>query len=325
MEETKRSINQIKNRTIQGKSSHLRWLFPFFMIGVSFILASVLLLMRSTGIFQVQQSFLPLITLGGLLSCFSLATLLLIRSQRLMDLSQSQKYSLTLVLILPVLGGMFAALPDGQLTSVGGWGLITVYFLAFAGVHELIEREAAVLAASENFPTELQHEEGQQFSQHDQERHISSPKQTVVAEETSAEPPELIDESNEALLKVLPELSTDSTHEVIEFDEEQENRSQWMSRMTEPNGSEVIEGGTLVQFARNQKVSVVHIGLFPALSGDLSISCDSEVGAAIRTRILEIRGYGISIEVKRGDNLEEEFETYLYYRICNAKLDEEVA
>ncbi len=321
MEETKHSINQVMDRTTRGTSSRLRWLFPFFIIGISFLIASILLLMRAAGSFQVQQSILPLVILGGLLSGLSLGTLLLIRYNQLMDLSKSKKYCLTLALILPVLGGILAALPVGQLTPTGGLVLVVVYFLAFVGVLELIEREAAKLTV----PPSERHNAGQQFSQSEGGKRSSKPKQVIVEEETREEPPELIEEGNEALLKALLEQPTDSAQEVVEFDEGQENRSQWMSRVTEPNGSEVVEGGTLVQFAVDQKVSVIHIGLFPPLPGILSVSCDSEVGTAVRTRILETRGYGISVEVKRGHDLEEEFETYLYYRITNNELTEDVA
>lgn len=320
MEETKHS--QVMDRSTRGTSSRLRWLFPFFTISINFLIASILLLMRAAGSFQVQQSFLPLVMLGGLLSCLSLGTLLLIRYNQLMDLSKSQKYCLTLALVLPILGGILAALPVGQWTPTGGLVLVVIYFLAFIGVLELVEREAAKLTA---LPSEC-HYEGQQFSQSEGGTRSSKPKQVLlVEEENREEPSELIEEGNEALLKALLEQPTDSAQEVIEFDEEQENRSQWMSRVTEPNGSEVVDGGALVQFAIDQNVSVVHIGLFPPLSGILSVSCDSEFGTTVRTRILETRGYGISVEVKRGHNLEEEFETYLYYRITNIELTEDVA
>ena len=96
-----------------------------------------------------------------------------------------------------------------------------------------------------------------------------------------------------------------------------------MNRSQDPDGFEVIEGGTLVQFEKHQKVSVVHIGLFPPVEGELHVVCAFEFGTAVRARILETRGYGISVEVKRTYDLEHAFETEMNYQISNQALNRE--
>jgi len=323
MKEIKHRLNPIRERSNQGKSSRLRWLFPFLFISINTLIAGMLLLMRGTGVFQVQQSLLPLVTIGGLLACSSTGTLLLIRYLRLMSLSGGQKSLLTLTLVLPVLAGMFAMLPAGGLTVTGGLSLGLVYFLAFAGVLELIHREGLKSPDSEMIPFQSQNHEA--FCNPEDQRQVSG-DQLAIPEETlaEAEPEVIIDENHEALFAALLGQG-DSAQETEEIDESRENCSQWMNRATNPEGFEVIEGGRLIQFARNQKVSIVHIGLLPPLEGSLCVSCEFELGQPVRARVLETRGYGISVEVKRTHELESEFDTVLHYRITNQPFNEKAA
>ena len=322
MKDTKHG--QFKDRSHQGKSSHLRWLFPFFCLTFNSFIAGSLLVMRAMGVFQIQQSLLPLLTIGGLLSCCSVGTLLLIRALRLMSFSGNQKQGFTLAIVLPVLAGMLAMLPAGGLTVTGGLMLSLVYFLAFAGVLELIHREGAKYPAAELLPFKQQND-SDLLAHENQSQIVSRRRQTDIPEEELAEAePGIIEADNEALFEALLGQG-ESAQETEEIDESRENCSQWMNRATDPEGFEVVEGGTLIQFAGNQKVSVVHIGLFPALEGNLTVSCDFEFGTPIRARVLETRGFGVSVEVKRTQDLEAEFEAELRYRITNQPFQEEVA
>lgn len=322
MKDTKHG--QFKDRSHQGKSSRMRWLFPFFCLTFNSLIAGSLLLMRVTGVFQIQQSLLPLLTIGGLLSCCSIGTLLLIRALRLMNISGNQKHGFTLAIVLPVLAGMLAMLPVGGLTVTGGLILSLVYFLAFTVVLELIHREGAKYPDSELLPFKKQ-SDSDLVARENQNQIVSRQKQADLPdEELAEEEPGIIEADNEALFKALLGQG-ESAQEIEEVDESRENCSQWMNRATDPEGFEVVEGGTLIQFAGNQKVSIVHIGLFPPLEGNLTVSCDFEFGTPIRARVLETRGYGVSVEVKRTQDLEAEFEADLRYRITNQPLQEEVA
>ena len=314
--------SQFKDRSYLGKPSRLRWFFPFLLIGFHILIAAILLLMRATGVFQIPQSILPLVTVGGLLSCFSFGILLLIRALRLLNLTVGQQNCLTLVTVLPVVAGMLALLPVAELTMTSVLPLSMVYFLGFASVLELINREGFKTRAAEIHSFEKQKET--EFLTPEEGKQVSEQNSVMVEEELTAETPDMIDENNEALFEALLS-QEDSTLETIEIDECRENRSQWLNRTTGPEGVEVVEGGTLVQFSSNQKVSIVHIGLFPPLEGKISVACDFETGMPVRFRVLETRGYGISVEVKRTQELNTESDTYLHYRITNQQFNEEVA
>lgn len=315
MDKTNHRQNQFKDRPVQGKPSWLRWLFPFFLIGGNLLFASFLLLMRGAGLIQIQQSFLPLLTIGGLLSCVSAGTLLVIRFFRLTNLSSGQKHCLTLALVLPVLAGMLAVLPLIGLNLTGILFFSLAYFLAFAGVLEVIDREGASWQKPEFLP----------FSKPEEDNLISQVPDLPDSDQAVPES-ELQDteENNEALFEAL--LGQANTAQVMpEAGESRENCSQWMNRSQDPDGYEVIEGGTLIEFAKHQKVSVVHIGLFPPVEGELQVVCAFEFGMAVRARVLERRGYGISVEVKRTYDLEHAFEIEMNYRITNQALNEDVA
>jgi hypothetical protein len=326
MNEAKNS--QFNDQSSLGNPSRLRWLFPLSLIALNISIAALLLLMRATAIFQIPQSFFPLLTIGGLLSCFSFGILLLIRALRLMNMTVAQQNGLTLVTVLPVVAGMLALLPFVELAMVGVLPLCLVYFLGFAAVLELINRagfknRAGEIHSCEN-ENENENENEVDLLAQAESQQVLDDSPVFFDEELTAESLDMIDEKNEALFEALLG-QDDSTRELIEVDESEENRSQWMNRTTDPEGVDLVEGGALVQFSRNQKVSIVHIGLFPPLKGKLSVACDFESGMPVRYRVLETRGYGISVEVKRTQELDAEFDTYLHYRVTNQPFNEEVA
>ena len=308
-------LNQFKDRPVQGKPSWLRWLFPFFLIGGNLLFASLLLLMRGAGLFQIQQSFLPLLTIGGLLSCVAAGILLVIRFLRLMNLSSGQKHGLTLALVLPVLAGMLAVLPQIGLNLTGILFFSLAYFLAFASVLEVIDRDEA----SRQEPEFLPFREVEPANLKSEIPDRSASNQVVPESELQD-----CEENNEALFEALLD-QAETGQELSESEESRENCSQWMNRSQNPDGSELIEGGTLVEFAKHQKVSIVHIGLFPPVEGELQVVCAFEFGMELRTRVLETRGYGISVEVKRAYDLDHTFEAEMSYRITNQAFNEGVA
>ncbi|HAH44112.1 MAG TPA: hypothetical protein DCM07_04525 [Planctomycetaceae bacterium] len=69
----------------------------------------------------------------------------------------------------------------------------------------------------------------------------------------------------------------------------------------------------------------MHLSLYPPLKGKLSVNCEFDPGLSVRTRVLETRGYGISVEVKRASGLEQEFEAVMQYGVTNQRLNEDVA
>ncbi|MFK7779497.1 MAG: hypothetical protein QM501_15445 [Gimesia sp.] len=326
MNETKYS--QFKDRSNVGKPSPVRWLIPLLLISFNILFSALLLVMRATGVLQDPQSYLPLLTIGGLLSCVSFGALLLIRAFRLMDLSVGQQNGLTLVAVLPVVFGMLALLPMAAVTMPGVIFLSMAYFLGFAGVFELINRERLQSHTTEMLSSKTQIEPNlptqEEFTQVVEESPDEVQNPIVVEDELFAETPDIIEENNEALLEALLG-QEDSFQEPIESDEGEEYRSQWMNRTADSNGVEQVEGGALVQFSKNQKVSIVHIGLFPPFVGKMSVVCEFESDMPVRFRILEMRGYGISVEVKRAQELDTEFNTYLHYRISDQQFNEDVA
>ncbi|MDF1743037.1 MAG: hypothetical protein P1V19_05040 [Gimesia sp.] len=314
--------SQFEDRANQRKPSRLRWLFPFLLISFHFLIAAILLLMRATGVLQIPQSLFPLLTVGGVMSCISFAELFLIRALRLMNLTVGQQNGLTLVTVLPVIAGMLALLPAEALTMTGALSIGLVYFLGYAGILELINREVSNNRATENHFIEK--DKATDLVTAFNHNPVSEQKPIVAEEDLATESPDMIDENNEALFEALLD-QKDSNQPPLEINERDENRSQWMNRTMGTEGVEVVEGGTRVQFSRNQKVSIVHIGLSPPMEGNISVSCSFAIGMPVRFRVLETRGYGISVEVKRTDELDSEFNTYLHYQISNQQINEEAA
>ena len=266
MDETKYS--QFNDRSNMGKPSRLRWLFPFLLISFNILISVSIVLMRSTRIFQNPQSFWPLLTVGGLLSCISFGALLLIRALRLMHLTAGQQNGLTLVSVLPIVAGMLALLPMAALSLTGVAFLSLVYFLGFAGVLELINRERYKYRAAETLSRKTQTETDLPTAVESKRVAELAPNAVrnldEIGGEVIAKTPGIVEENNEALFEALLGRE-DSTQEIIESDAGEESRSQWMNRTTNAEGVEMVEGATLLQFSKNQKVSIVHIGLFPPL------------------------------------------------------------
>ncbi|WP_298858982.1 hypothetical protein [uncultured Gimesia sp.] len=314
--------SQFKDQANQRKPSRLRWFFPFLLISFHFLIVALLLLMRATGLIQISQSLFPLLTVGGVMSCISFAVLLLIRALRLMNLTVGQQNGLTLVTVLPVIAGMLALLPAEELTVAGALSFGLVYFLGFAGVLELINREVSKNRAIEIHIFEK--DKGTDLVSLFNHHPVSEQNPIAAEEDIDSESSDMIDENNEALFEALLD-QKDSNQQTLDINEREENRSQWMNRTMESEGVEVVEGGTLVQFSRNQKVSIVHIGLSPPMDGNIYVSCSFETGMPVRFRVLETRGYGISVEVKRTGELDSEFNTYLHYQISNQQINEEAA
>ncbi|HAW31628.1 MAG TPA: hypothetical protein DCY03_26565 [Planctomycetaceae bacterium] len=312
MKQSKQNLHCLENEMTRGKLSLLRGLSPLFFAVVIIAGGGGLLLLRAVGSIQVQNSYLPVLTVGSLMSCLVAGTLLLLRQFRMLRLSGSQKSGLTLALILPVLAGMLAVLPEKGLNLMGILFFCLTYFMAFAGILEWLDREAVRFAEDDRRDCTQQ-----TFSE------------TVPVESLADADPETSDHAEidagrekrfEALLA-----QSQSDVESLSDDQEHANCSQWMNRNSDEAGVEFIEGGVLVQFEPQQKTRVVHLGLYPPLKGKLSVNCEFDPGLSVRTRVLETRGYGISVEVKRSIDLESEFEAVMQYWVTNQTCNEDVA
>ena len=297
------SITQISERSTGGKSSQQRWLFPFLFLGSNLLIAVGLVVLRITGWLQIEVSFVPLLITGGLLSASVALVLFSLHRKRLILQLEVRKHLLTLALVLPVLVGMLAVHPSAGLSLPGIYFFSLSYFMAFAGVLEWLNREAVHWQESDLLP----------FPEDE------SPD-VALLENTETAPAG----DNEALFASLLEQGV-NTGDLPETQFDAENCSQWMNRSIDKAGRETIEGGMQVHFARNQRLQVVHVSLNPPLEGELSISCEVENTSGTRTRVLEKRAYGVSIEVKRTTDLEAEFESLLHYQITSCTASEDVA
>lgn len=312
MKQSKQNFYRLENEITRGKLSLMRGLSPLFFTGSIVAGGAGLLLLRAVGLIQVDNSYLPVVTVGSLLSCLVAGNLLFLRQFRLLQLSSSQKSGLTLALILPVLAGMLAVLPENGLNLMGILFFCLTYFMAFAGVLEWLDREAIGRAeADRSLDAEQEYEKpGAEFAPDT----VDSP---------SSDSAEIDADREKRFEALLSENQSDS--ETLAEDEEHGDCTQWMNRNTDEAGFEFVEGGILVRFEPQQKTRVVHLSLYPPLKGKLSVNCEFDPGLSVRTRVLETRGYGISVEVKRASGLEQEFEAVMQYGVTNQLLNEDVA
>ncbi|MCA9007250.1 MAG: hypothetical protein KDA70_18410, partial [Planctomycetaceae bacterium] len=286
MKHSKQNLYCLESESTRGKLSLMRGLSPLFFTGVIIAGGGGLLLLRAVGSIQVEDTYLPTLTVGSLMSCLVAGNLLLLRQFRMLKLTSSQKSGLTLALVLPVLAAMLAVLPENGLNLIGILFFCLTYFMAFAGVLEWLDREAVERAEEEQI--------------NGREQELS---ETLSVESSSTADPGTSDQAEidadrekrfEALLA-----ENQSDLESLSEDQEHAGCSQWMNRNSDEAGFEFIEGGILVQFEPQQKTRVVHLGISPPLKGKLSVNCEFDSGLSVRTRVLETRGYGVSVEVKR--------------------------
>lgn len=307
MTASKQCVNQIRERSIQEKSPQRRWLLPFLLTGANLLTAICLVLLRASGLIQVQQSFLPLLSAGCLLSGSVAIVLLSIHLQRPVQQLDERKHLLTLALVVPVLAGMLSLHPVEGLSLAGIYFFSLTYFMAFAGVLEWLNREAS------------RYQEAELLSFEDLSSDGTEQQKTTGAETDSA-----LD--HEAIFAAILEQGQETTDQENTEAEPEESFSQWMNRSMDQTGAEIIEGGSQVAFQKNQGLNVVHLSLNPPLEGTISVSCEVDSGLGFRTRVLESRAYGVSIEVKRVGELQTELECVLHYRITGQQIvNEDVA
>jgi hypothetical protein len=299
------SFNQIRERSTGEKSSQPRWLFPFLFLGANLVIATGLVVLRVSGWLQIEQSFVPLLVTGVLLSGSAALVLFDLHRQRMMLSLEERKHFFTLGLVVPVLVGMLAVHPAAGLSLPGIYFFCLTYFMAFAGVLEWLNREAA------------QSRESELLTFHD---HHSPVVDLEQAETCSA----ATSTDNEALFAALLGQGESALCD-SESESGEESCSQWMNRSVNQSGEEMVEGGIRVHFQQNQRIQVVHLGLNPPLEGVMAITSEVEDGAGIRTRVLESRPYGVSIEVKRTQDLDGEFQSLLHYQITSCTASEDVA
>lgn len=300
------SFNQIRERSTGEKSSQPRWLFPFLLLGGNLFIATGLVVLRIAGWLQITRSFAPLLLTGVLLSGSAALVLFGLHRQRLIRFLEERKHLFTLALVVPVLMGMLAVHPAAGLSLPGIYFFSLTYFMAFAGVLEWLNREAIESRESDLLT----------FDYHNS----SVQEQEQVATELEATSPQ-----NEAIFAALLEQGEPTAESFASAESGDENCSQWMNRSGDQAVGEMVEGGIQIHFEKHQRLHVVHLGLNPPLEGVLSVTCEVEDDAGIRTRVLETRAYGVSIEVKRTQDLEAEFQSLLHYRITSCTASEDVA
>ncbi|WP_417387539.1 hypothetical protein [Gimesia sp.] len=313
MKHSKQNLYCLESESTRGKLSLMRGLSPLFFTGVIIAGGGGLLLLRAVGSIQVEDTYLPTLTVGSLMSCLVAGNLLLLRQFRMLKLTSSQKSGLTLALVLPVLASMLAVLPENGLNLIGILFFCLTYFMAFAGVLEWLDREAVERAEEEPFNS---HE--QEFSET-----VPVESSSAAADFEASDHAEIDADREQRFEALLAENQSDL--ESLSEDQEHAGCSQWMNRNADEAGFEFIEGGILVQFEPQQKTRVVHLGISPPLKGKLSVNCEFDSGLSVRTRVLETRGYGVSVEVKRSADLDQEFQAVMQYWVTNQSCNEDVA
>ncbi len=75
--------------------------------------------------------------------------------------------------------------------------------------------------------------------------------------------------------------------------------SQSMSRATQSDGSETIEGTVTLRFAAGQQIGVVHLPFCPPLAGQPEVNCYLLEDRPVRLRVTATHTYGVRLEARR--------------------------
>jgi hypothetical protein len=75
--------------------------------------------------------------------------------------------------------------------------------------------------------------------------------------------------------------------------------SQSMSRATQSDGSETIEGTVALRFDAGQQIGVVHLPFCPPLAGQPEVSCYLLEDRPVRLRVTATHTYGVRLEARR--------------------------
>ncbi|WP_339676189.1 hypothetical protein, partial [uncultured Gimesia sp.] len=76
MKQSKQNFYRLENEITRGKLSLMRGLSPLFFTGSIVAGGAGLLLLRAVGLIQVENGYLPVVTVGSLMSCLVAGNLL---------------------------------------------------------------------------------------------------------------------------------------------------------------------------------------------------------------------------------------------------------
>jgi hypothetical protein len=138
-------------------------------------------------------------------------------------------------------------------------------------------------------------------------------------------PIETVDEISETReLAIAAAIETDASLSLGEFDETDEDDpaegdgqafSQSMSRVTQNDGSETIEGTVTLRFDAGQQIGVVHLPFSPPLVGQPQVSCYLLEDLPVRLRVTATHTYGVRLEARRVETPTGEEEILVGYTV----------
>ncbi len=73
----------------------------------------------------------------------------------------------------------------------------------------------------------------------------------------------------------------------------------WMTRRTDADGFDSLEGGTKVKFSAGQKLAVVHLGFFPSFAQTPEMECEVLDEGTYHIRPAAVYPYGARLEIQR--------------------------
>ncbi|MFN0199833.1 MAG: hypothetical protein ACKVT0_24025 [Planctomycetaceae bacterium] len=73
----------------------------------------------------------------------------------------------------------------------------------------------------------------------------------------------------------------------------------WMTRRTDADGFDSLEGGTKVRFIAGQKLAVVHLGFFPSFAQTPEMECEILDEGSFHIRPAAVYPYGARLEIQR--------------------------
>ncbi|MDA1214769.1 MAG: hypothetical protein O2955_19855, partial [Planctomycetota bacterium] len=79
----------------------------------------------------------------------------------------------------------------------------------------------------------------------------------------------------------------------------------WMTRESDDDGHDLLEGGTKVRFLPGQKLAVVHLGFFPSFSLIPEIECEVLDEGTFHIRPAAVYSYGARLEIQRSAPLDK--------------------
>ena len=91
--------------------------------------------------------------------------------------------------------------------------------------------------------------------------------------------------------------------------------SQSMSRVTQSDGSETIEGTVTLRFDVGQQIGVVHLPFSPPLAGQPQVSCYLLEDIPVRLRVTATHTYGVRLEARRIETTSSAEEIIVGYTV----------